>query len=51
LADGLPAKAIATRLGITEATVRNHIRALLLALGTHSQLEAIANARRMRLVT
>ena len=51
LADGLPAKVIATRLGVAEATVRNHIRAILVALGTHSQLEAIAKARRMRLVT
>jgi DNA-binding CsgD family transcriptional regulator len=51
LADGVPAKVIATRLGVAEATVRNHVRAILVALGTHSQLEAIAKARRMRLVT
>jgi PAS domain S-box-containing protein len=51
LADGIPAKVIATRLGIAEATVRNHIRAILLALGTHSQLEAIAKGRRMGLLT
>ena len=42
---------IATRLGLAEATVRNHIRAILVALGTHSQLEAIAKARRVRLIT
>jgi PAS domain S-box-containing protein len=50
LADGVPAKAIATQLGIVEVTVRNHIRAILVALGAHSQLEAIANARRLRLI-
>jgi DNA-binding CsgD family transcriptional regulator len=51
LADGVPAKVIAARLGLTEATVRNHIRAVLLALGTHSQLEAVAKARRLQLIT
>ena len=51
IADGVPAKVIATRLGIAEATVRNHIRAILAALETHSQLEAIAKARRLELIT
>lgn len=51
LADGVPAKVIATRLGLAEATVRNHIRAILGALGTHSQLEAIAEAHRLQLIT
>ena len=51
LAEGVPAKVIAARLGIAEATVRNHIRAILVELGTHSQLEAIAKARRLNLVT
>ena len=50
LANGIPAKAIATHLGVVEATVRNHIRAILVALGAHSQLEAIANARRLQLI-
>ncbi|HEU5065810.1 MAG TPA: LuxR C-terminal-related transcriptional regulator [Gaiellaceae bacterium] len=50
LADGIPAKVIATRLGVAEATIRNHIRAILVALGTHSQLEAIAKARRLQLL-
>lgn len=50
LAAGIPAKAVATRLEIAEVTVRNHIRAILVALGAHSQLEAIARARRLRLV-
>jgi PAS domain S-box-containing protein len=51
LAGGVPAKVIATRLGLAEATVRNHIRAILAALETHSQLEAIAKARRLQLIT
>ncbi len=50
LAEGVPAKMIARRLGITEATVRNHIRMILLELDAHSQLEALARARRWHLV-
>jgi PAS domain S-box-containing protein len=50
LADGLPAKTIASRLGVAETTVRTHIHAILVELGTHSQLEAIAKARRLQLV-
>ncbi len=50
IAEGVPAKLIATRLAIAEATVRNHIRAILLQLGCHSQLEAVAEARRRRLL-
>lgn len=50
LAEGVPAKVIAARLGLAETTVRNHIRAILLELGAHSQLEAVAKARRWRIV-
>jgi PAS domain S-box-containing protein len=50
LADGVPAKVIAARLALAEATVRNHIRAILDTLETHSQLEAIAKARRLQLI-
>ncbi|HEU4449554.1 MAG TPA: LuxR C-terminal-related transcriptional regulator [Gaiellaceae bacterium] len=50
LAEGVPAKVAAARLGLAEATVRNHIRALLVALGAHSQLEALAIARRRGLL-
>jgi PAS domain S-box-containing protein len=50
LAGGVPAKVIAARLEIAEATVRNHIHAILVALGTHSQLEAIAKARHLQLI-
>jgi len=48
--DGLSAKAISRRLRIAEPTVRNHIRAILLELGCHSQLEALAKARRWGLI-
>jgi DNA-binding CsgD family transcriptional regulator len=50
LAVGKPPKVIALELGLMETTVRNHIRLLFLALGAHSQLEAVARARSFRLV-
>lgn len=50
LADGVPAKVIAQRLGIAEVTARNHIQAILAELRCHSQLEAVAEARRRRLL-
>jgi len=50
LAEGEPAKVIARQLDIAEATVRNHIRMILLELGCHSQLEAVAEARRRKLI-
>jgi PAS domain S-box-containing protein len=46
LADGVAPKVAARRLGIAEVTVRNHIRAILSELRCHSQLEAVAEARR-----
>jgi PAS domain S-box-containing protein len=50
IADGNPAKVISARLDLSEATVRNHIRAILIRLGCHSQLEAVATARRAGLI-
>ncbi len=49
--DGLSAKAISGKLRIAEPTVRNHIRAILLELGSHSQLEALAKARHWGLIS
>jgi PAS domain S-box-containing protein len=45
LAEGVGARDIAGRLALSEPTVRNHIQAILRALGCHSQLEAVARAR------
>ena len=50
LAEGTPAREIALRLGLAEATVRNHIRLILRKLGCHSQLEAVAVAFRLDLL-
>jgi PAS domain S-box-containing protein len=50
LAEGIPAKVVASRLGLAETTVRNHIRAILVQLGCHSQLEAVAKAHRLGLI-
>jgi DNA-binding CsgD family transcriptional regulator len=50
LAHGMRARAIAVELHLAEATVRNHIRALRREFGTHSQLEAVAEGRRLGLV-
>ncbi|HXH96112.1 MAG TPA: LuxR C-terminal-related transcriptional regulator [Gaiellaceae bacterium] len=46
LAHGMRAREIAAELHLAEATVRNHIRGVRRELGTHSQLEAVAAARR-----
>lgn len=50
LGEGKPAKTIARELHLSEMTVRNHIRAVLRELDCHSQLEAVAEARRLRLL-
>jgi DNA-binding CsgD family transcriptional regulator len=47
---GLSTPQIAARLGVSTDTVRNHIRALLRALGVHSRLQAVAEARRRGLI-
>lgn len=49
LAQGVRAQQIATRLKLSETTVRNHIQAVLQALGVHSQLEAVARAHTLAL--
>lgn len=41
LGEGLETPEIARRLGIADETARNHIRALLRAMGAHSRLEAV----------
>jgi GAF domain-containing protein len=45
LSEGRSAKEIANALNVSHETARNHIRAILRALGSHSQLEAVSRAR------
>jgi DNA-binding NarL/FixJ family response regulator len=49
LSEGVRAREIAMRLMLSETTVRNHIQSLLLTLGVHSQLEAVARAHALSL--
>ena len=51
LATGLDASRIARRLGIRTSTCRGYIKAVLHKLGAHSQLEAVATARRRGLLS
>jgi PAS domain S-box-containing protein len=50
LAAGCSTEQIATYMGLSIETVRNHIRAVLRRLGAHSRLEAVANARKLGLL-
>jgi DNA-binding CsgD family transcriptional regulator len=50
IAEGFGTKAITSHLGLAETTVRTYIRAILRELGAHSQLEAVAKARRAGLI-
>ena len=51
LEHGRSTRQIADELHVTTATVRNHVRNLLRALGAHSRIEAVAVARRGAWVT
>lgn len=46
LVEGVRVREISEQLGLSEATVRNHVRDVLHRLGCHSQLEAAAMARK-----
>ncbi len=50
LADGLPNKTIARRLGISEHTVKFHLNAILGKLGAASRTEAVVRATRLGLI-
>jgi DNA-binding NarL/FixJ family response regulator len=50
LAEGLPNKAIAARLGISEHTAKFHVNAILGKVGAESRSEAIVRAARLGLV-
>src|SRR5256885_12297069 len=51
LASGTSTTAAAESLGISTATLRAHVQAVLRKLGAHSRLEAGAQAARLRVVT
>lgn len=50
LACGMPTARIAEVLGVSPATVRNHIEHIIAKLGVHSKLEAVVYAANNRLV-
>lgn len=50
LSGGRSAKEIANSLSVSHETARNHIRAVLRALGAHSQLEAVSRARALGII-
>lgn len=50
LAEGLSTRKVASMLGVSPSTVRNHVEHLLAKLNAHSRLEAVATARRWGLV-
>lgn len=51
LAAGMSTSAAAGELGISTATLRAHVQAILRKLSAHSRLEAVAEAARLGLVT
>ncbi|HEX4841562.1 MAG TPA: response regulator transcription factor [bacterium] len=50
LAEGLPNRQIALRLGISEHTVKFHVDAILGKLGAHTRTEAVTRAARLGLL-
>jgi DNA-binding NarL/FixJ family response regulator len=50
LADGLAIPAIARELGLSQHTVRNHLRAVMAKLGVHTSLDAVVHGARAGLV-
>ncbi|MGD9704973.1 MAG: response regulator [Ilumatobacteraceae bacterium] len=50
IAEGLSNKTIAERLVLSVHTVRTHVQTILAKLGAHSKLEALAVAKRRRLL-
>ena len=50
LAEGLPNKTIASRMGISEHTVKFHVNSILGKLGAQSRTEAVTRATRLGLI-
>jgi two-component system, NarL family, nitrate/nitrite response regulator NarL len=51
IAEGLPNKTIASKLGISEHTVKFHVNAILTKFGAQSRTEAVVRATRAGLIT
>ena len=51
LAEGLPNKLVANRLGVTERTARYHVAQILAKLGAQSRTEAVVAGARLGLIT
>ena len=51
LAEGLPNKAIAARLGISDQTVKFHVASISGKLGTHTRTETVRRAVRSGLIS
>jgi PAS domain S-box-containing protein len=50
MAEGANTRALAERLHVSPATIRNHAQSIFTKLGVHSRLEAVAHATQNRLV-
>jgi two-component system, NarL family, nitrate/nitrite response regulator NarL len=50
VAEGLPNKIIAQRLGISESTIKFHVNAIMSKLGAQSRTDAVVRATRLGLV-
>jgi len=50
MAEGASSREIATRLGISYATVRSHIRSMGAKLGVHSKVEAVVKGRKLAII-
>jgi DNA-binding NarL/FixJ family response regulator len=51
VAEGLPNKVIASRLGISEHTVKFHVNSVMSKLGVQSRTEAVVRATRLGMIT
>ena len=51
LAEGLPNKLVADRLGVTERTARYHVAQILAKFGAQSRTEAVVHGARLGLIT
>ena len=50
LAEGLPNKTIAERLGVSEHTIKFHVNAIFRKLGAQSRTDAVVRATRLGLI-